>query len=378
MVGRLKKAMYGTRAAPLVWQSVVKKVMTQLGFESSTVSPCGYMHRSRDMLVVTHVGDFICGASAEHLQWFRRPVEKEFDLKYDIIGDGPTDKKQSQFLGRSIMWTKHGITYEGDTKNANVLLSEWGMIDAKAVTTPGVAAEKDSKKLEDSELSKAEGTQFRRAAARINYMALDRPDLGFAAKALSRSMAAPKESDVVRLKRVLRYIRGTPRATLFYRWQEPVRRLVVYSDSDWAGCVRTRRSTSGGAIMHGAHLLTHWSSTQSTVALSSAEAELNAVVKACSETLGLINLYADVGEKMSGEVLTDSSGAKGMVQRSGCGKVKHLEVRQLWVQEVVGRKALKVSKIARQNNPSDAFTHHWLAHEGDMHFRVLGLRAPLT
>eukprot|EP00974_Lingulodinium_polyedra_P082078 7946493-Lingulodinium_polyedra.AAC.1 len=61
---------------------------------------------------------------------------------------------------------------------------------------------------------------------------------------------------------------------MHFQWQTPVKALLVMTDSDWAGCARTRKSTSGGVVMRGRHLIKHWSGTQSTAALSSAEAEL--------------------------------------------------------------------------------------------------------
>ena len=97
-------------------------------------------------------------------------------------------------------------------------------------------------------------------------------------------------------------------------------------------------------MMHGKHMLGHWSSTQSSVALSSGEAELNALVKAMSESLGVLNMMAQMNHIITCEVSTDSSAARGIVLRLGAGKVKHLEARQLWVQDVVARKTIKVRK----------------------------------
>ena len=101
-----------------------------------------------------------------------------------------------------------------------------------------------------------------------------------------------------------------------------------------------------------------------SVALSSAEAESNALVKMISESLGLKNVQKAMGLHLPIEVLTDSSACKGIVHREGCGKVKHLEARQLWVQEYVGDKTVKVSKIPREVNLSDVLTHHWNARDG--------------
>jgi len=110
--------------------------------------------------------------------------------------------------------------------------------------------------------------------------------------------------------------------------------------------------------MYGGHLIHHWSSTQATVALSSAEAELNSLIKAGSELLGMIDMASDCGNPVKAAMYTDCSAANGMVHRMGCGKVKHLETRQLWLQEVVERKVLKCKKIPRDLNPADALTHH--------------------
>ena len=125
--------------------------------------------------------------------------------------------------------------------------------------------------------------------------------------------------------------------------------------------------------MHGKHSITHWSSTQSTVALSSAEAELNALLKAVSGSLGIKNMMSHAGVDMIVEVFTDSSAARGIVHRTGCGKAIHLEARQLWIQEAVESKDVKVSQVSRVHNPSDALTHHWSGTDGYRHLSSLGL-----
>ena len=108
--------------------------------------------------------------------------------------------------------------------------------------------------------------------------------------------------------------------------------IVVYSDSDWGGDLKTRKSTSGGCIVLGSHLVMHWSRTQQTIALSSCEAELNALCKALQEGLGAKHMLEELDNHMRLHVMTDSSAAQGVVLRQGTGKVTHFSVRQLWVQ----------------------------------------------
>ena len=126
--------------------------------------------------------------------------------------------------------------------------------------------------------------------------------------------------------------------------------------------------------MWGSHMISHWSSTQATIALSVAEAELNAMVKGGCEGIGLQYVLGDLGIESSIFIKTDSNSAKGILQRQGSGKVKHLEARQLWMQERVSRKQVNIVKVPRADNPSDALTHAWSGVEAEVHFPRVGLQ----
>ena len=168
-------------------------------------------------------------------------------------------------------------------------------------------AEKSSQKLTP------EGASIYRAlSARCNYLAQDRPDLAYAAKELCRDFSVPTLLSLERLKRMVRYIRGAPRLVYLFAWQDIPKFLTINVDTDFAGCRVTRRSTSGGVAMRGTHCLRHWSSTQSTVALSSGEAELGGIAKGLSQGIGLRSMGADLGISLSLELCTDATAAMGM------------------------------------------------------------------
>ena len=137
------------------------------------------------------------------------------------------------------------------------------------MATPGI-------RLSFSEVEKDEPLEeglhiaFRAAAARANYLAADRVDVQFAAKEICRWMSKPTKHAWSALKRLCRYLVGLPRLVFKYASQT-VGSIEVFTDTDWAGCPRTRKSTSGGAITLGSHTIKHWSSTQPTTALSSGE-----------------------------------------------------------------------------------------------------------
>ena len=159
-------------------------------------------------------------------------------------------------------------------------------------------------------------------------------DIQFAAKEVARNMAKPKVKDWHALTRLGKYLKGRPRMIIKYEWQEDQGMITTYTDSDWAGCVVTAKSRSGGIVTAGKHTIKSYSRQQKTVAMSSAEAELHAMVAASAETLGVVSLCRDLGIDVQGEVYADSSAALGIAQRSGQGKMRHLRVEALWAREV--------------------------------------------
>ena len=124
--------------------------------------------------------------------------------------------------------------------------------------------------------------------------------------------------------------------------------------------------------MLGSHLLTHWSRTQTCVALSSGEAELNGLLKAASEGLSIMYLLSEIGINVELQLKGDSSAAQGTLQRVGSGRVKHLETRQLWLQEKIQQGIVKVSKVPRSENWADVLTHAWQSTDV-RHFANMGL-----
>lgn len=374
-VGKLDKTMYGTRDAPAAWQDEVEKTMKNLGFEPCVSTPCLYYHPETKVRVVAHVDDMMCVGDKDELDEFLTLLKSKYKLTSTILGPGPGEEKEGKFLGRSIGWTKEGLTWTGDRKLVEEMLEDWQMTEARSVDTPGVKeTDNHEDNYSDEPMSKEDGALYRKTAAKLNYVSLDNPRIAFAAKEASRSMSNPKKGEESKIKRLLRFLRERPVSTYQFRWQDSPDHIDGYTDSDWAGCKTTRRSTSGGVILHGAHLIAHWSRTQAGVALSSGEAELNAALKMGCEVVGLRQFCSELGHDLAVRVSGDSSAVKGMLARKGCGKVKHIEVKQLWLQEKVRTGVIEFDKIPRNLNPGDAFTHHYTAAEAKVHFWRMGLR----
>ena len=107
------------------------------------------------------------------------------------------------------------------------------------------------------------------------------------------------------------------------------------------------------------------------ISLSSAESELNASIRAGQEALGVVHFSSEMGKPHTAQVLGDSSAAQGINMRVGCGRAKHLSIRRSRLQEKVSKGELEVMKIPREENCSDAMTHHWSHKDGLKHFSAM-------
>ena len=108
-------------------------------------------------------------------------------------------------------------------------------------------------------------------------------------------MATPKTSSWKLLTKIGRYLLGKPRLVMSFKWQSPTETVTSFTDSDWAGCAKTAKSTSGGIVCIGEHVIKTYSRQQRVIALSSAEAELYAMVAASAESLAVIAYAKDMG-----------------------------------------------------------------------------------
>jgi hypothetical protein len=369
VVGRLRKAMYGTRDAPQIWAGEVARVLTILGFERSVLQPSVYFHRVRQMIVIVHVDDFMCSGSELDCKWLYDSLKAQYDLKHTLLHPGSSE--EARYLNRRVRWVGQEIEMEGDDKHVKVLQDEWGMTQCRPVDTPITKSQIEEINTGEP-LKEEDSRKVRRAIARINYMAQDRPDLAVASRILSQGMSSPHEGIQGGIKRVIRYLKRCPRCVLRMS-VDPERSLELLTDSDWAGDASSRRSCSGGFVLWHGVPLTCWSKLQSNVALSSGEAELNGAVKAMSEGLGALHLIKElVGEECRVSLCTDASACKGIVLRQGSGRIKHLDVKSLWIQGAVESHGVVVQKVPREVNPADMMTHAVSRGELERHLESVG------
>ena len=225
-------SMYGTRPVAGNWQRFHTQKLVESGFLKTSSSTCIFFHPARHVLVFVHGDDFVSVGDGDDLQWFSQVLRRSFEIKSTTIGHDVGDKKQVKVLNRIITVTTTGFEYEPDIRHAELIMKELDVCHSNSVKTPW--SEGLCSSALDEALSDDGRRRYRSVSARLNFLALDRIDLQFAAKECARKMARPT-MDWQRLKRVGRYLRGCPRGVISYPFQDEPEFLTAMSDANWAG-----------------------------------------------------------------------------------------------------------------------------------------------
>ena len=235
------------------------------------------------------------------------------------------------------------------------------MLNCNPAPAPGTSALKAPTADHEQPLSTDEHAAYRRTVGKLQWMTYTRPDISYATKELARALQAPTTADQQKLKHLLRYLKGTQHYRQVIRPTAKIPPtqipdLNIYVDSDWAGCPETRRSTTGFLITLLGATINYGSRTQATIALSSAEAELYAINTGATEALHLRNLLMELFnvQKVNIKIHTDSSSGKSMATRIGSSrKAKHIDLKHLFIQQLISHDIVRLNKIPTNQNPAD-------------------------
>ena len=132
------------------------------------------------------------------------------------------------------------------------------------------------------------------STAEAEYIIASRPDISCSVGVCARYQANPKESHMIALKRIIKYVKTTADFGVWYNKDINVV-LAGYSDTDWAENADNRKSTSGGCFYVGNNFVSWMSKKQNFISLSTTKAEYIAVGSCCTELLWMQKLLHDYG-----------------------------------------------------------------------------------
>ena len=372
-VWKLNKSLYGLKQAGRAWNKKMDAALVELAFKPLQSDSCVYVHRDGNaaMFLLLYVDDLLLVTNdTTLLSSTKKALSARFDMK---------DMGEAHFiLGVQIRRDRaKRQLYLSQAEYIRTILERFGMQDCKPAASPMVTGAKLLRSDSGAEVSSESmaNIPYASAVGALMYAALaTRPDISYAVTTLCQFMSAPDISHWLAAKRVFRYLQGTRHHELVYGWSGSSHRpLYGYSDSDWGNDVNDRRSVTGWVFLLHDGAVSWQSCKQSTVALSSVEAEYMAAAAATREAVWWRAFLAELGlpPLAPTTVHSDSQGAIGLAKNPEHHKrSKHIDIKHHYVREQVAAGSVVVPYISTNDMVADVLTkplaadrHNYLAGE---------------
>ncbi|KAD2805333.1 hypothetical protein E3N88_38710 [Mikania micrantha] len=324
-VYKLDKALYGLKQAPRAWYDTLSQFLLSNNFSRGTIDKTLFIKRvDKELLLVQiYVDDIIFGSTKPSMcEQFSKLMSSKFEMS--ALSELKT------FLGLQVKQTPHG-TFIHQSKYVKDLLNKFDMNDCKIISTPmatspGICPDDNGEPVDQ--------TLYRCMIGSLMYLTASRPDIMYATCVCARYQSAPKQSHLSFVKRILRYLKGTPVLGIWYPANQ-ICKLVGFTDSDYDGCSLTRKSTSGGCQFFVGCLVSWQSKKQTSVSNSTAEAEYIAAAHCTAQILWLQYQLLDFGiTELKTPLLIDSEAAKNIIKNPVYhSKTKHIEIRHHFIRD---------------------------------------------
>ena len=352
-VCRLNKSIYGLKQSPRCWNETLHRHLKQMKFVQTSGDPCIYVSQDGNAIVGVYVDDLlIAGKNVKRIDEIKSGIADRFEAK--DMGE------LHFFLGVKIVQDhKRGTIWLGQPAYAESILQQFNMENAKPRKTPLDPSHKLSKGDENSIYIDQE--LYQSAVGRLLYLSTrTRPDIAFAVGTAAKFTSKPTEEHWKAVKHIMRYISGTLQfGLLFARSESPD--CTGFSDSDWAGDIDDRKSTSGYLFRIGNATVSWGSKKQSCVALSTAEAEYMSLTLAAKEGIWLNRLLAELQlEKEPSKpvvIFEDNQSAICMSKNPQFhGRSKHIAVRYHFLRDETKRGTIQVKYCKTEDMIADILT----------------------
>ena len=322
--------------------------------------PMSWTNPKHDYRLVCHGDDLAAEGSREALDNLDQWLRKAFKITCQGFL-GPGSPGTLSLLKRTLMWCPHGFGWCADPSHPKsiVRLANLEEAQSKGGNVVGSKTIGKTRTDQDEELPEQDKRLYAMGAGLCLYHSSDRPDTQFGAARLMSCINSPKVRDEMALKAHARYLKAHEECIWLFRYQQAPEGITIFCDSDWAGDEVERKSTDCVHEYHGIHLLETSSANQGVTALASGEAEFYANVRAGAAGLQWKGIHEHCFKgPCSVTIYTDSTAAMGILRRSGCGKLRHIETKFLWIQQKVRDFVIRIKKVDTSLNTSDLGTKY--------------------
>jgi transposase InsO family protein len=370
MVLRLIKAVYGTKQGGRVWYEEISEKLGTMGYQRTEADHAVFTRAGGDASIIAlYVDDItMAGKSLKAINQDKENLKRFYEMT--DLGD------LSWILGMHVVRDRaKGWVSVSQEKYSNDILERLGKADCRPMVTPVLAGEHLTK----VSAPEVDVKPYQSAVGALMYsMTGTRPDLAFAVGSLGRHSAKPGVEHQHALERTLRYLRGTSDCGLVFQRGTPRgTELLGYVDADWASDVNDRKSTSGFVFMLGGAAISWGSKKQTSVALSSTEAEYIAAAHAAKEAIWLRRLLTELGENLESPttLFVDNQSAIAIARNPEFhDRTKHIEVRYHFLRQVVDSKEVHLEYLPTGEQVADILTKGLSREKHETFVRKMGLR----
>nr|GEU92296.1 hypothetical protein [Tanacetum cinerariifolium] len=238
-----------------------------------------------------------------------------------------------------------------------MLLHHYQLMLLELLLTTSTPMEPNKALVKDAEAEDVDVHLYKSMIGSLMYLTASRPGITFVVCACARFQVTSKTSHLHGVKRIFRYLKGQPKLELWYPRDSPFN-LEAYSDSDYAGAILDRKSTTGCCQFLGKRLILWQCKKQTIVVKSTTKAEYVAVASCCGRVLWIQNQMLDYGfNLMNTKIYIDNESAiyimKNLVFHC---KTKHIEIRNHFIIDSYEKKLIQVIKIHTDHHVADLLT----------------------
>ena len=347
----MHKAIYGLRQSPRIFQEFVAEALCEQGWTRLIADAQLYQHKLGSLMMI-HADDIMLVCRPDLLDEMKETLAAHLKLKWMETLE---KDRWVRYLGKLFMRTERGFLVRHPEAIVDEILTIMGLENCKPVATPGVVGAKRDEEAEC--LTPEQVTRYRSVVGKCLYLSPERLDIMYQTKEQAKQVQRPTTWDWEQLKRLGRYLSATRHYVMRLEVDEQLDagQLEVVADASWANSA-DRRSTTGGVVRWQGFLLAGWSRTQAVIAQSSAEAELMALNTAGVEGKFAQSILAELGTPVELMLFADSNAARAITQKKGLGRMRHVEIRQLWLQSELREGRVQVQRVPTKQNVADILT----------------------
>lgn len=381
LVCKLKKSIYGLKQASRQWYLKFHNIISSFGFVENVMDQCIYLKvsGSKVCFLVLYVDDILLATNDKGLlHEVKQFLSKNFDMK--DMGEA------SYVIGIKIHRDRFkGILGLSQETYINKVLERFRMKNCSPSVSPIVKGDRfnlDQCPKNDLEREQMKNIPYASAVGSLMYAQVcTRPDIAFAVGMLGRYQSNPGIDHWKAAKKVMRYLQGTKDYKLMYRRTSNLE-VVGYSDSDFAGCVDSRKSTSGYIFILASGAISWRSVKQTMTATSTMEAEFISCFEATSHGVWLksfisgLRVMDSISRPLS--IYCDNSAAVFMAKNNKSGsRSKHIDIKYLAIRERVKEKKVVIEHISTELMIADPLTKGMPPLKFKDHVMNMGLSSPM-